>query len=134
MRACRAHHTGPASACRARAYIGGPLALIETGDMIEVDVPNRILNVDISDADMAARRENGWHRPRYERGWDRCIHSTSNRRIRDVISISFAGFWGPRTRARDKLMAGQALCGVSGILLTPLMKAVRLTHRVCSRH
>ena len=52
------------------AYIGGPLALIETGDMIEVDVPNRILNVDISDADMAARREK-WVAPppRYERGW-----------------------------------------------------------------
>ena len=26
---------------------------------------------------------------------------------------------------------GQALCGVSGILVTPLMKAVRLTRRVC---
>ena len=52
------------------AYIGGPLALVETGDMIEVDVPNRILNVDISDADMAARREK-WVAPppRYERGW-----------------------------------------------------------------
>jgi len=52
------------------AYIGGPLALIETGDMIEVDVPNRILNVDISDADMAARRAK-WVAPppRYERGW-----------------------------------------------------------------
>jgi dihydroxy-acid dehydratase len=38
--------------------------------MIEVDVPNRILNVDISDADMAARREK-WVAPppRYERGW-----------------------------------------------------------------
>jgi dihydroxy-acid dehydratase len=52
------------------AYIGGPLALIETGDMIEVDVPNRILNVDISDVEMAERREK-WVAPppRYERGW-----------------------------------------------------------------
>ena len=55
------------------AYIGGPLALIETGDMIEVDVPNRILNVDISDAEMAARREKWVAPPReYERGWGRC--------------------------------------------------------------
>ena len=51
------------------AYIGGPLALIETGDMIEVDVPNRILNVDISDAEWPRVVKNGWHRPAYERGW-----------------------------------------------------------------
>jgi dihydroxy-acid dehydratase len=52
------------------AYIGGPLALIQTGDIIEVDVPNRVLNVDISDTEMAARREK-WVAPppRYERGW-----------------------------------------------------------------
>lgn len=52
------------------AYIGGPLALIQTGDIIEVDVPNRTLNVDISDTEMAARREK-WVAPppRYERGW-----------------------------------------------------------------
>ena len=102
------------------AYVGGPLALIETGDMIEVDVPNRILNVDISDAEMAARREK-WVAPplRYERGWGQMYTQHIEQADKDAISISFARIWSPRTRARDQLMAlGRALC-VSGILVTP---------------
>jgi dihydroxy-acid dehydratase len=52
------------------AYVGGPLALIKTGDIIEVDIPSRVLNVQISDEEMATRREN-WTPPppRYERGY-----------------------------------------------------------------
>jgi dihydroxy-acid dehydratase len=52
------------------AYIGGPLALIRTGDIIEVDVPNRTLNVAITDQEMADRRA-AWTppEPRYERGY-----------------------------------------------------------------
>ena len=52
------------------AFIGGPLALIETGDMITLDVPNRVLSVDVSDADLAARRAK-WTppAPRFERGF-----------------------------------------------------------------
>ena len=52
------------------AYIGGPLALIRTGDIIEVDVPNRTLNVQVSDEELAARRAE-WTppEPRYERGY-----------------------------------------------------------------
>ena len=52
------------------AYVGGPLALIETGDVIELDVPNRSLNVRISDEEMARRRKT-WTPPptRYERGY-----------------------------------------------------------------
>ncbi len=52
------------------AYIGGPLALIETGDIIEIDVPNRVLRVDLSDETLAERR-NSWTppAPRYERGY-----------------------------------------------------------------
>lgn len=52
------------------AFIGGPLALIETGDIIELDVPNRILNVKLSEAEMDARRAK-WTapEPRYERGY-----------------------------------------------------------------
>jgi dihydroxy-acid dehydratase len=34
---------------------GGPLARIRTGDLIELDVPARTLNVKISDAELAAR-------------------------------------------------------------------------------
>lgn len=35
---------------------GGPLALVQNGDMIELDVPNRRLHLDVSEADLAARR------------------------------------------------------------------------------
>ncbi|MEI6096830.1 MAG: L-arabinonate dehydratase [Alphaproteobacteria bacterium] len=42
-------HTSPEAAA------GGPLAVVRTGDMIELDVPNRRLHLDISDADLAAR-------------------------------------------------------------------------------
>ena len=52
------------------AFIGGPLALVETGDIIEVDVPNRTLNVRLTDEEMECRRAN-WTPPpsRYERGY-----------------------------------------------------------------
>lgn len=52
------------------AYIGGPLALIKTGDIIEMDIPNRTLNVKIPDAELDARRK-AWTapEPRYERGY-----------------------------------------------------------------
>ena len=39
------------------AASGGAIALIQNGDMIEVDIPNRLLKVDISDAELDARRE-----------------------------------------------------------------------------
>ncbi|WP_306143796.1 L-arabinonate dehydratase [Roseibium sp. MMSF_3412] len=52
------------------AFVGGPLALIETGDMIELDVPNRTLRVDLADDVLAARKAK-WTapEPRYERGY-----------------------------------------------------------------
>ena len=42
-------HTSP------EAARGGPLAVVRTGDMIELDVPNRRLHLDIPDAELAAR-------------------------------------------------------------------------------
>ncbi|MDA9019633.1 L-arabinonate dehydratase [Flavimaricola sp.] len=52
------------------AYIGGPLALIEDGDIIEMDIPNRSLRVNLSEQELAARRAR-WTPPppRYERGY-----------------------------------------------------------------
>ena len=38
------------------AAVGGPIALVEEGDIIKIDIPNRSLNVDISDEEMEARR------------------------------------------------------------------------------
>src|SRR5690606_40100812 len=37
------------------AAAGGPLALVREGDMIELDVPNRRLNLEVSDEELAAR-------------------------------------------------------------------------------
>tara|TARA_B100000925_G_scaffold49610_1_gene32341 strand:- start:1493 stop:1870 length:378 start_codon:yes stop_codon:yes gene_type:complete len=52
------------------SYIGGPLALIKNGDIIEVDIPERKLNVDISENELNNRQEK-WKEPepRYERGY-----------------------------------------------------------------
>ncbi|MFZ5962837.1 L-arabinonate dehydratase [Thalassococcus sp. BH17M4-6] len=52
------------------AFVGGPLALLQTGDMVELDVPARSLNMRVSDEELAARRA-AWTAPapRYERGW-----------------------------------------------------------------
>ena len=52
------------------AYIGGPLALVKTGDMITVDVPNRTINMNVSDAELATRKS-AWKplAKRYERGY-----------------------------------------------------------------
>lgn len=52
------------------AFIGGPLALIRTGDVIELDVPNRSLNVVLSEEELSARRDR-WvaPAPKYERGY-----------------------------------------------------------------
>ena len=38
------------------AAIGGPLALVQTGDRIKVDVPNRTIDMLVSDDELAARR------------------------------------------------------------------------------
>ena len=39
------------------AAVGGPIALIEEGDIICVDIPNNSLNVKVSDEELAKRRE-----------------------------------------------------------------------------
>ena len=39
------------------AAVGGPVALIEEGDIIEIDIPNLKLNARISDEELARRKE-----------------------------------------------------------------------------
>ncbi len=52
------------------SFAGGPLALVRTGDMIELDVEARTLNLDVSDEELASRREQ-WQppEPRFTRGY-----------------------------------------------------------------
>jgi L-arabonate dehydrase len=53
------------------AAAGGPLALVRTGDMIELNVPERKLHLDVSDAEIAERKKS-WEAPtRPPRGWYR---------------------------------------------------------------
>ena len=52
------------------SLIGGPLALVQDGDLIELDVPQRKLNVLVSDEELV-RRKAAWVQPapRFERGY-----------------------------------------------------------------
>ncbi len=52
------------------SFVGGPLALLKDGDMVEIDIPGRSLRVDVSDAELARRRA-AWTppEPRYHRGY-----------------------------------------------------------------
>jgi L-arabonate dehydrase len=51
------------------AAAGGPLALVQNGDMIEVDVPARRLHLDVSDAELAQRKAAWKPAPSPQRGW-----------------------------------------------------------------
>ena len=52
------------------SFAGGPLALVRDGDLIELDVDARKLELKVSDAELAARRA-AWRKPapRFERGY-----------------------------------------------------------------
>ena len=49
-------HVSPESA------IGGNLALVQNGDMIELDVEERKIHLDVSDEELTERRKN-WQKP-----------------------------------------------------------------------
>ena len=57
-------HVSPESA------IGGNLALVKNGDMIELDVRNRRIHLEVSDEELAERKKN-WVPPEiiFERGY-----------------------------------------------------------------
>ena len=56
------------------AAVGGPLAFVQTGDMIELDVPKRRLHLEVSDEELA-RRKGAWKVPEPPaRGWYRLFH------------------------------------------------------------
>lgn len=59
-------HVSPESA------VGGPLALVATGDVISLDVDARRIDVELSDDELARRRA-AWSppQPHYRRGWGR---------------------------------------------------------------
>jgi dihydroxy-acid dehydratase len=52
------------------SFIGGPLALLKTGDIVSIDVEARRLDMEVSDEELARRRA-AWvpPKPHYERGY-----------------------------------------------------------------
>ncbi len=52
------------------AAAGGPIGLVEPGDMISIDIPNRKLELEVSDAELAKRRA-AWKPlpPKVKHGW-----------------------------------------------------------------
>jgi len=61
---CCVLHVAPES------FVGGPLALVRTGDLIELDVAARRLELKVSEAELIERREH-WQAPqaKYQRGF-----------------------------------------------------------------
>jgi dihydroxy-acid dehydratase len=64
---------GTAGACighvSPEAAAGGPIALVQSGDIVEIDIPNHALNVRLSEAELSARAKTWKPRPpRYTTG------------------------------------------------------------------
>jgi dihydroxy-acid dehydratase len=65
---------GTAGACighiSPEAAAGGPIGLLQAGDLVEIDIPGRTLSVRLSEAELAARAKT-WKapEPRYKTGW-----------------------------------------------------------------
>jgi dihydroxy-acid dehydratase len=61
---CCVLHVAPES------FVGGPLGLVKTGDLIELDVGKRQLNLKVSEQELA-KRKSGWKAParKYERSY-----------------------------------------------------------------
>jgi dihydroxy-acid dehydratase len=52
------------------SWVGGPLALVKTGDIVELDVAGRKLSLKVSDEELAERRKQWKPKPgKYERGF-----------------------------------------------------------------
>ena len=71
------------------SFVGGPLALVRDGDLIELDVPARKLELKVSDDELARRRA-AWQRPRRSTSAAsaRSTSSTSRKPTRAATSTS----------------------------------------------
>ncbi len=52
------------------AFVGGPIAVVRDGDMVKIDIPNRVLAVELSETEMAKRLAS-WkpRKPRISKGY-----------------------------------------------------------------
>lgn len=69
------------------AFIGGPLALLKTGDIVRMDLEARMLDMLVAEEEIAARRA-AWSRPRpaMNAAGAICSSATSGKPIRAVTS------------------------------------------------
>ncbi len=72
-----------------KSYVGGPLGLVRTGDLISIDVDARTLNLDVSDEELARRRAE-WTPRRHatSAAMAGCSPAISSRRAKAATLIS----------------------------------------------
>ncbi|MDP2410827.1 MAG: L-arabinonate dehydratase [Pseudolabrys sp.] len=77
------------------SFVGGPLALVQTGDEIEIDVPARRIHLHVSDDELARRRA-AWTPPvpRYPRGYG-ALYSEHTGQADDGCDFDFLAPLGP---------------------------------------
>ncbi len=63
------------------AYVGGPLALVNDGDKIEINIPERRLDLLVSDQELQNRKQS-WQQPRHEN-----LHNYLKRYISEVNTL-----------------------------------------------
>jgi dihydroxy-acid dehydratase len=82
-------HVSPESA------VGGPLALVRTGDMMELDVEKRTLNVQLGEDELARRRAD-WAPPvpPFARGWTR-LYQQHVQQAHEGCDLDFLAAGGP---------------------------------------
>ncbi|HEY2022580.1 L-arabinonate dehydratase [Paraburkholderia sp.] len=87
------------------SFIGGPLALVRTGDLIELDVPRRALNLLVSD-DELTRRKAAWVEPapRFARGYG-ALHQGHVLQADQGCDFDFLQRGGPQ-KAIDRVARG----------------------------
>ena len=76
------------------AAVGGPLALVKTGDRITLDVPKRILKLHVDAKELAARRKT-WKAPAPPNGSDRGYTGLFHREVLQADEGVDFGFLGP---------------------------------------
>jgi dihydroxy-acid dehydratase len=83
------------------AAIGGPLGLLRSGDLIELDVEKGLLRADLTDAELAARRQ-GWEPAQAapERGYERLFVEHVTQADQGIDFDFLAGGSGPEAPAR----------------------------------
>ena len=66
------------------AYVGGPIAIVQDGDIIKIDIPNRNLNFDVSDGEIKERLKN-W------RPYEKDITSKTLLKYRKLVTSASKG-------------------------------------------